>query len=118
MISIGEFSFKPGLSFSAGVRILNFAAYVSVAASLDGIEIFGAMSKVSFGPLVIDRPENVAIPEAVSNLGPSAQSLPKEIGSVDDVKKVSSAMALVEKESEGTPLSIFSLHLKTFEKRY
>lgn len=106
-IIIGEFTFLPGLSFSAGVRILNFAAYVSVAASMEGIEIFGAMSRVKLGPLEIDRPDNVVIPESVSKLGPAVQSLPKEIGSVDEIKKVASVMSLVEQESDGAFFLLF-----------
>lgn len=101
-ISIGEFKFNPGFSFSAGLRIYDFHAYVSISAGSDGLTVFGAMSAVKLGPLKIDRLPNVAIPPEVSKLGPAAKNLPKEITSISEAEKVANSIALAELDKPGS----------------
>lgn len=85
---------------------MNFAGYVSFSVSETGIELFGAMSRVQLGPLVIDRPEHVKIPPEVSRLGPATQALPKEINSIDEVKKVSAMLSLAQLDDKGSCLNL------------
>lgn len=82
---------------------------MSVSVGENGVELYGTMTKVSLGPLRIDRPPSARPPASLSRLGPNAQSLPKKITSVDKAKKTAAMLSLAQQDlSGGSSIPVFS----------